>query len=77
MIKLPLRPGVRPPRPQLNCGTRAVEDYGAKRGTGSWSTVIVAVDLRREGAKAFATSWSDLLDRIASKSVSLTRTKRA
>jgi len=37
----------------------------------------LAVDLQREGAKAFATSWSDLLDRIASKSVSLTRAKRA
>ena len=33
----------------------------------------LAVDLQREGAQAFATSWRDLLDRIASKSVALTR----
>jgi transaldolase len=37
----------------------------------------LAADLQREGAKAFATSWSDLLAQIASKSDMLQKAKRA
>jgi transaldolase len=37
----------------------------------------LAADLQREGAKAFATSWSDLLAQIASKSGMLQKAKRA
>jgi transaldolase len=37
----------------------------------------LAADLQREGAKAFATSWSDLMEQIASKSDILKKAKRA
>lgn len=37
----------------------------------------LAEDLQRAGAKAFATSWSDLMERIASKSELLKKAKRA
>jgi transaldolase len=37
----------------------------------------LATDLQREGAKAFATSWSDLMEQIASKSAILKKAKRA
>jgi len=37
----------------------------------------LAADLQREGAKAFATSWSDLMEQIASKSDLLKKAKRA
>ncbi len=37
----------------------------------------LAADLQREGAKAFATSWSDLMQQIASKSDILKKAKRA
>lgn len=37
----------------------------------------LAADLQREGAKAFATSWSDLMEQIASKSAILKKAKRA
>jgi transaldolase len=37
----------------------------------------LAANLQREGAEAFAASWSDLMERIASKSEMLTRAKRA
>jgi transaldolase len=37
----------------------------------------LAADLQREGAKAFATSWSDLMERIASKSDLLKKAKLA
>jgi transaldolase len=37
----------------------------------------LAADLQRAGAKAFATSWSDLMAQIASKSDMLRKAKRA
>ena len=37
----------------------------------------LAADLQREGAKAFATSWSDLLAQIASKNATQQKVKRA
>jgi transaldolase len=37
----------------------------------------LATDLQREGAAAFAKSWSDLMDRIASKSEVLAKAKQA
>jgi len=37
----------------------------------------LAAELQREGARAFAESWGDLLDRIASKSTALTTARRA
>jgi transaldolase len=37
----------------------------------------LAADLQRKGAKAFATSWSDLMAQIASKSDMLKNAKRA
>jgi transaldolase len=38
---------------------------------------VLAADLQRAGTAAFARSWSDLLDRIASKSEALTKARQA
>jgi transaldolase len=37
----------------------------------------LAADLQRAGTAAFAGSWSDLMDRIASKSEALTKARQA
>jgi hypothetical protein len=37
----------------------------------------LAADLQRAGAKAFATSWSDLMEQIASKGNMLHKVRRA